>query len=173
MSCRTLNGLWPFEHDSDRREPLGTHVSDNSRGFGAIVFFSLLVRSAINAVTVIPLITLLISWPVFAVTVTKSSYSNLPTLGPSAAHLSRKQMLGKTNLLKNFWVFWCWHKFLKIVSEFAKNKTQLEKKLIKEHWKTGKDFWNRKDCHKNLKQWDNIFELGMIFKSNLYSEEGF
>ena len=157
MSCRTLNGLWPFEHDSDRREPLGTHVSDNSRGFGTIVFFSLLFRSAINAVTVIPLITLLISWPVFAVTLTKSSYSNLPTLGPSAAHPSRKQMLGKTNLLKNFWVFWCWHKFLKIVSEFAKNKTQLEKKLIKEHWKTGKDFWNRKDCHKNLKQWDNIF----------------
>ena len=120
-------------------------------------FFSLLLRSAINAVTVIPLITLLISWPVFAVTVTKTSYSNLPTLGPSATHLSRKKMLGKTNLLKNFWVFWCWHKFLKIVSEFAKNKTQLEKKLIKEHWKTGKDFWNRKDCHKNLKQWDNIF----------------
>ena len=157
MSCRTLNGLWPFEHDSDRREPLGTHVSDNSRGFGTIVFFSLLFRSAINAVTVIPLITLLISWPVFAVTVTKSSYSNLPTLGPSAAHLSRKQMLGKTNLLKIFWVFWCWHKFLKIVSEFAEKKTQLEKKIIKEHWKTGKDFWNRKDCHKNLKQWDNIF----------------
>ena len=169
MFCRTLNGLWPFEHDSDRREPLGTHVSDNSRGFGTIVFFfSLLFRSAINAVTVIPLITLLISWPVFAVTVTKSSYSNLPTLGPSATHLSRKKMLGKTNLLNNFWGFLFWHKFFKVRSELAK-KAQLEKKLIKELWKTRKDFRKRKDCHKNLKQWDNIFELEMIFKRNLNS----
>ena len=132
-------------------------------------FFSLLLRSAINAVTVIPLITLLISWPVFAVTVTKSSYSNLPTLGPSAAHLSRKQMLGKTNLLKNFWVFWCWHKFLKIVSEFAKKKLNWKKNLLKNIEKLEKIFEIEKDCHKNLKQWDNIFELEMIFKRNLNS----
>ena len=149
LTLRTwLRSAWTFGHTRFRQFPRVWYYS---------FFFSLLFRSAINAVNVIPLITLLISWPVFAVTVTKSSYSNLPTLGPSAAHLSRKQMLGKTNLLKNFWVFWCWHKFLKIVSEFAKKKTQLEKNLIKEHWKTGKDFWNRKDCHKNLKQWDNIF----------------
>ena len=164
MSCRTLNGLWPFEHDSDRREPLGTHVSDNSRGFGTIVFFSLLFRSAINAVTVIPLITLLISWPVFAVTVTKSSYSNLPTLGPSAAHLSRKQMLGKTNLLKNFWVFWCWHKFLKIVSEFAKKKLNWKKNLLKNIEKLEKIFEIEKIVTRIWNSETTFFELEMIFK---------
>ena len=114
LTLRTwLRSAWTFGHTRFRQFPR----------VWCDIFFSLLLRSAINAVTVIPLITLLISWPVFAVTVTKSSYSNLPTLGPSATHLSRKQMLGKTNLLKNFWVFWCWHKFLKIVSEFAKKNS--------------------------------------------------
>ena len=72
----------------------------------------------INAVTVIPLITLLISWPVFAVTVTKSSYSNLPTLGPSATHLSRKKMFGKTNLLKKSGFFGFETNFLKLDPSF-------------------------------------------------------